>query len=51
LVKKLCTNGEKVDYRLYPGVAHVDAGFKAAPDVATWIADRFAGRPAPSTCT
>ena len=51
LAKKLCTNGETVDFRLYPGVAHLDAGTTAAPDVAEWIADRFAGKPAPTTCT
>jgi fermentation-respiration switch protein FrsA (DUF1100 family) len=49
-VKKLCANGEKVEFRLYPGVQHVDAGFKAAPYVSQWIADRFAGRLAQSNC-
>ena len=41
--------GEKVEYRVYPGVSH-DAGEQSAPDVVTWIADRFAGKPPPSTC-
>ena len=49
-VAELCANGETVDYRVLSGVAHLDAGHIAAPDVAAWIADRFAGAPAPSTC-
>ena len=49
-VAKLCAAGETVDLRLYPGVRHVDAGLIAAPDVAAWIGDRFAGRAASSTC-
>ena len=46
----LCKNGETVQLRLYAGVGHVTAGHDAAPDVASWIADRFAGKPAPTTC-
>ena len=49
-VNELCANGETVDYKVLPGVEHLDAGHIAAPDVAAWIADRFADRPAPSTC-
>ncbi len=48
--EKLCAAGMTVEFKLYPGVAHVDAGFRAATDVAAWIADRFAGRAAGSTC-
>ena len=48
--RRLCNEGETVDYRTYPGVMHVDAGPKTAADVAAWIAQRFAGAPAPSTC-
>jgi uncharacterized membrane protein HdeD (DUF308 family)/pimeloyl-ACP methyl ester carboxylesterase len=50
LASKLCAGGEQVHLRTYPGVAHLDAGFHAAPDIATWIADRFAGTPASTTC-
>jgi len=46
----LCSSGETVAFRLYPGVGHLDGGVTAAPDVAAWIADRFAGKAAPSTC-
>lgn len=49
-VNTLCKNGETVELRLYPGVEHLDAGHVAAPDVAGWIADRFAGKPAPTSC-
>jgi acetyl esterase/lipase len=48
--RRLCSDGERVDYRTYPGVMHVDAGPKTAADVAAWIAQRFAGAAAPSTC-
>jgi len=48
--KRLCAAGQTVLYRTYPGVDHIQAGPKTAPDVARWIADRFAGTPAPSTC-
>jgi hypothetical protein len=49
-VERLCGNGEIVDYRVLPGVAHLEAGHVAAPQVVDWIADRFAGDPAPSAC-
>ena len=51
LAAKLCARGETVDLRLYPSVEHLEAGIVVAPDVAAWIAARFAGRPAPSTCS
>jgi len=49
-VKSLCTAGATVEYRTYPGVGHVDAGPAVVSDAAAWIADRFAGKAAPSTC-
>ena len=48
--KRLCSDGARVDYRTYPGVMHIDAGPMTAPDVAAWIAQRFAGVTAPTTC-
>jgi dienelactone hydrolase len=48
--RRLCADGETVDYRTYPGVMHIDAGPKTAADVAAWIARRFAGAAAPTTC-
>lgn len=49
-VERLCRQGETVDYRTYPGVDHVHAGPETVADIANWIADRFAGNPAPSGC-
>jgi alpha-beta hydrolase superfamily lysophospholipase len=49
-VRGLCRRGDVVQERLYPGVEHFEAGILAAPDVLAWIRERFAGRPAPSTC-
>jgi dipeptidyl aminopeptidase/acylaminoacyl peptidase len=51
LVHRLCQNGERVELRLYPGVGHVATGHDAAPAVTKWIADRFADKPAPTSCT
>ena len=54
---QLCHAGSRVDYRTYPGLAHdtypgqavgIDDG--AMDDILAWTADRFAGRPAGSTC-
>jgi pimeloyl-ACP methyl ester carboxylesterase len=50
LVDRLCAAGETVDFRTLPGTAHLDAGQVAVPDVLQWVADRFAGKPPPSTC-
>jgi alpha-beta hydrolase superfamily lysophospholipase len=47
---ELCRRGETASYRSYPGVDHFHAGPKTTPDVAAWIADRFAGARAPTTC-
>jgi len=49
-VTGLCKAGGTVQYRTYPGVDHLGAGPAAAPDATAWIADRFAGKPPPSTC-
>jgi alpha-beta hydrolase superfamily lysophospholipase len=49
-VKRLCTVGSTVEYRTYPGVQHVDAGPATVSDATAWIAARFAGTAAPSTC-
>lgn len=50
LVDKLCAAGERIDLRILPGTAHLDAGHVAAPGVVEWIADRFAGAPSPTPC-
>ena len=50
LARSLCAAGETVELRLYPAAEHAEAGIVASPDVAAWIAGRFAGAAAPSTC-
>jgi predicted esterase len=49
-VRRLCSQGASVQYRVSRGVAHRDVAQKTAPYAANWIAKRFAGRPARSTC-
>jgi pimeloyl-ACP methyl ester carboxylesterase len=53
----LCRTGSVVDHRTFPGLGHdtipgvvtgIDDG--AADQILAWVADRFAGRPAGSTC-
>jgi hypothetical protein len=48
--KKLCSQGTPVKYDVYPGVEHIGALFQAGPAALSWIADRVAGKAAPSTC-
>lgn len=48
-VDELCANGATASLRTYPDVGHLETGHEAVPDVAAWLADRFAGEPAPTT--
>ena len=48
-VGRLCRRNASVRYLPMPG-DHVTAGKAAAPEAVAWIADRFAGRPAPNDC-
>jgi pimeloyl-ACP methyl ester carboxylesterase len=50
LADKLCAAGEMVDFRLLAGIGHLQTGHVAAPEVVQWIGDRFAGKPAATTC-
>jgi hypothetical protein len=50
LVQRLCRLGDTVELRTYQLTGHFDIPKVAAADVAAWIADRLAGRPARSTC-
>lgn len=45
-----CRAGVTVELRAYDGVTHTDIAKASADDVATWVADRFAGAPPSSTC-
>lgn len=50
LATRQCGYGQPVELYLMPGVSHPAGGPAAAAHVVAWIADRFAGRPAPSSC-
>jgi hypothetical protein len=49
-VRRLCAQGEAVQYTTYPGEGHITTPARSVADGAPWVADRFAGRPAPSSC-
>lgn len=58
MVAELCSLGDTVDYRTYtitdlkgPAAAHIGTVKASLADAAHWIASRFAGKPAPSTCS
>lgn len=50
LKRYYCANGGKVQFDLYPS-EHIVTQFQAAPKVLSWMGDRFAGKPAPSSCS
>jgi alpha-beta hydrolase superfamily lysophospholipase len=50
LVQRLCRVGDTVELRTYQHAGHFDIPKVAGSDVAAWIGDRLAGRPARSTC-
>lgn len=49
-VKQACASGTVAFYAHYPKTDHVHVPFRAADDYLEWIAGRFAGKPAPSSC-
>ncbi|MDD9377176.1 hypothetical protein M8Z33_10915 [Streptomyces sp. ZAF1911] len=49
-MKRACRFGKPVEYTKYPGATHQTIPNVAEPEYLSWIADRFAGRPAPSNC-
>lgn len=49
-VHKLCAAGSKVHAVAVQGVGHALVAKDAAPTAVAWMADRFAGQPAPSDC-
>ena len=48
--QKACAAGTTVHYLRLPDGNHNDAADKSAPQAVPWMADRFAGKPAPSDC-
>jgi acetyl esterase/lipase len=49
-VDRLCRNGSAVAFDPVPDTGHGFVAFKASDAAIAWIADRFAGQPAPSSC-
>jgi pimeloyl-ACP methyl ester carboxylesterase len=45
-----CSLDDTVDYRVYDGATHTSVIAAAQDDVLTWLQDRVAGAPAPTTC-
>ncbi|MEU1208706.1 lipase family protein [Nocardia sp. NPDC005825] len=50
LVERLCAAGVTVEHRADPGGEHLVEGALGADGAVDFLADRFAGRDAPSTC-
>lgn len=46
----VCLQGTRVHMIWLEGVSHSYAGYKSAYSAVEWMAERFAGRPAPSNC-
>jgi acetyl esterase/lipase len=49
-VKRLCQAGSRVTTMIVPNAGHAWIARTSASTAAAWMADRFAGRPAPSSC-
>ena len=47
---RLCEAGAVVEMRWLEGASHAFAGYDGAYAAVNWMADRFAGRPAPNGC-
>jgi len=50
LLDRMCGFDQVVERRVYPGQSHAGAVGASFDDMLAWMADRFAGRPAPSDC-
>ena len=49
-VARACRFDQPVQYTQYPSATHQTVPLQAKPEYIPWIADRFAGKPAPSNC-
>ncbi len=49
--KQLCMAGNTVDFHIYPNDTHPGVVVNSEQMIQDWIADRHAGKPAPSNCT
>lgn len=50
-VGRACRFGQPIEYTTYPGQTHQTIPFAAQSQYVRWIADRFAGKRAPSNCS
>jgi pimeloyl-ACP methyl ester carboxylesterase len=50
IVANYCRNGVSVQYNRAAAGEHIEFQMRGAPEAAAYLADRFAGKPAPSTC-
>jgi hypothetical protein len=50
LAREYCARGVTVDYVEYDALSHIGTALAWLPAAATWLADRFAGVPAPQDC-
>jgi predicted esterase len=50
LLDRMCGLGQVVERRTYPGAGHADVVQPSFDDMVTWIEDRLAGEPAPTSC-
>jgi alpha-beta hydrolase superfamily lysophospholipase len=48
--ERACAFGEPIQYTIYNGATHQTIPKDAKGEYLSWIADRFAGEPAPTTC-
>lgn len=49
-MKRLCMGGSAVRMLILPNVGHIWIGYDSAAAAVQWVAERFAGRPAPTNC-
>jgi secretory lipase len=49
-VLRACKFGQPIQYTHYPGQTHQTIPLAASGEYLAWIADRFAGQPAPTNC-
>ncbi len=49
-LRRLCAAGSPVEFVSLAGIGHAFAAMHSAREAVTWMADRLAGRPAPSGC-
>jgi len=51
LAQSLCSIGDTVNLKSYPGLSHEVIGYESAPDALAWMQSIAGGQPAPTTCS